>query len=304
MDLSPISYTLWNENLFKSIFPQNVTLGDGEHRISVYGHAHHKFRALSSKQIFSLFIDMINSPQPLHPNTNVDSSHCVAMMTDLVKKPVWIQIPCNEPLLTHWVCKAKIPGRNVNLTDTNMFESAECQPGQYRCRDGECITEVYVCDGETDCTTGEDELNCELCHDEDMNYFDVDFCRSLCQLNDKCICHFLYDEAHSGGCVPYVVPILNQGHNFTYRCQDGIENHFNHSCFYDLDINGRLMFCSSLQFCETANCSNTYKCPGSYCIPYRRVCDGKQDCNNGEDEVNCDNHIFEEVHQVGNYNPI
>ena len=37
-------------------------------------------------------------------------------------------------------------------------------------------------------------------------------------------------------------------------------------------------------------CSNTFKCPRSYCIPTRKVCDGEDDCLEGEDEVNCDSY--------------
>ena len=65
------------------------------------------------------------------------------------------------------------------------------------------------------------------------------------------------------------------------------------TCMYDLDINGRLMFCANgahLQNCENNNCTHTYKCPNSYCIPHRFVCDGKHDCINGEDEKHCQNY--------------
>ena len=34
-------------------------------------------------------------------------------------------------------------------------------------------------------------------------------------------------------------------------------------------------------------CSGHFKCPSHYCIPYDYICDGKWDCPNGEDEVQC-----------------
>ena len=91
-----------------------------------YGQAPSIFRALTSdsEPIFSLFTHIVNSPQPLHPYTHVDSSHdCVAMITDLVKNPVWIQIPCNEPLLTYWICKAQIIEMNVNSTGVEKIQN-------------------------------------------------------------------------------------------------------------------------------------------------------------------------------------
>ena len=51
------------------------------------------------------------------------------------------------------------------------------------------------------------------------------------------------------------------------------------------------MYCRNgkhLQDCENAHCSAMMKCPNSYCVPYRYVCDGKWDCWNGYDELNCE----------------
>ena len=41
--------------------------------------------------------------------------------------------------------------------------------------------------------------------------------------------------------------------------------------------------------CENFTCSNKYKCPGYYCLQFGYVCNGKNDCPFGEDEVSCDN---------------
>ncbi len=42
-----------------------------------------------------------------------------------------------------------------------------------------------------------------------------------------------------------------------------------------------------LSNCQHHACPSHFKCPHSYCIPVHNVCDGKQDCPNGEEERYC-----------------
>ena len=44
-----------------------------------------------------------------------------------------------------------------------------------------------------------------------------------------------------------------------------------------------------LQYCKYVKCSGMFKCSNSFCIEIGDVCDGKQDCVDGEDEMFCDN---------------
>ena len=65
-------------------------------------------------------------------------------------------------------------------------------------------------------------------------------------------------------------------------------------CLYDFDQYGIMQWCRNgahLGNWAAINCTNSYKCPGSYCIPFHRVCDGRPDCIQGEDEVQCDDYI-------------
>ena len=65
-------------------------------------------------------------------------------------------------------------------------------------------------------------------------------------------------------------------------------------CLYDYDQYGIMQWCrngANLGNCAAINCTNSYKCPGSYCIPFHRFCDGRPDCIQGEDEVQCDDYI-------------
>ncbi|XP_063443845.1 low-density lipoprotein receptor-like isoform X2 [Mytilus trossulus] len=56
--------------------------------------------------------------------------------------------------------------------------SAECDEDEFKCRRGECIPDVWKCDGEPDCRNGKDEKNCptercdedhHLCNDNSPN---------------------------------------------------------------------------------------------------------------------------------------
>ncbi|KAL4221447.1 hypothetical protein ACF0H5_019704 [Mactra antiquata] len=62
-------------------------------------------------------------------------------------------------------------------------------------------------------------------------------------------------------------------------------------CIYKTDSAGYILGCRSgfhLQDCAEFVCPPaTVKCPGSYCIPLHYVCDGINQCPNGEDETGC-----------------
>ena len=42
-----------------------------------------------------------------------------------------------------------------------------------------------------------------------------------------------------------------------------------------------------LSNCQYHTCPSQFKCPDAYCIPKHSICDGKQDCPHGDDEMNC-----------------
>ena len=61
-------------------------------------------------------------------------------------------------------------------------------------------------------------------------------------------------------------------------------------CHYDMDQYGRLTTCRNgahLQHCRSIDCPGKFKCPSSYCISTVRLCDGRSDCLEGEDENYC-----------------
>ncbi len=42
-----------------------------------------------------------------------------------------------------------------------------------------------------------------------------------------------------------------------------------------------------LKYCKHHSCPSQFKCPDTYCVPTHVVCNGRQDCPNGDDEINC-----------------
>ena len=65
----------------------------------------------------------------------------------------------------------------------------------------------------------------------------------------------------------------------------------NELCSYLVDTAlNILLICRNgkhLENCEHYNCVRSFKCPYSYCVPYTYICDGKWDCLDGNDELNC-----------------
>ncbi|XP_071944551.1 uncharacterized protein [Antedon mediterranea] len=79
-------------------------------------------------------------------------------------------------------------------------------------------------------------------------------------------------------------------------CANGICIDQRHLCLFDYDVysDDVITGCrdrSHLQHCASFECpANTYKCPSSYCITIKSRCDGRDDCENGEDEQYCEDY--------------
>ena len=209
------------------------------------------------------------------------------------------------------------------MTDTNYYSQPSTPILHHVCGDWTYLHIAAVCDGRTDCADESDELNCHtICSQQNID------CIHDCKY-PHCTCSVLYFQCLHGGCVPFdalcngvlncldqsdelycsgnVSMISNNGsynngrhHNevdvtHDYFICDSGESHNkarDNLCQYDLDQDGRLMYCSDGKHlhdgCYAFGCSYGYKCKSSYCIPIRRVCDGYRDCTFGDDEQHCD----------------
>ena len=133
-----------------------------------------------------------------------------------------------------------------------------CGENRFRCNDGECIWQAWVCDGEKDCDGGEEE-DATLCAGW-ANCTNNDF---RCELSGECVdasrlCNGVddcVDKSDESGCD------LDEAEDDEYR----------------VDEDGRVQ-CGNNEI----SCDN-----GGYCVHESKVCDGVTDCYDGTDEQSC-----------------
>ncbi len=233
IDMSPVVYTKWNRHFFNRSYPHHMTVEtytapNGKKSYLEEG-VGISFTESPNKEHFLHYGNLRSvTTSVLHPHRETNSTQCTAMVLHLVKEPVWVQVPCNKPILRDWVCKKAIyPPKDkympLVLRDTtyniHSMHNSTCQSGQFKCHNGECILDVHICDGMSDCTTGEDEGSCNVCHDQYSHQLNVRYCRFNCGLSDTCTCNFLYHKKISSGYLPYInAPNINTEF---YQCQDG-----------------------------------------------------------------------------------
>jgi len=58
----------------------------------------------------------------------------------------------------HYDCKDK--SDELHCADDSSAKSQKCAPNKFRCANGECVDESFVCDGVGDCADRSDEQNC------------------------------------------------------------------------------------------------------------------------------------------------
>ncbi|XP_071944557.1 uncharacterized protein [Antedon mediterranea] len=145
------------------------------------------------------------------------------------------------------------------VEDCEIPLCGECSSGFLRCSDGKCLHPKFKCDRIRDCPTGIDE---PMDEPNNCQYTDT---KSLCNQTEMV-------------------------------CANGICIDQRHLCLLDYDVysDDVITGCrdrSHLQHCASFECpANTYKCPSSYCITIKSRCDGRDDCENGEDEQYCEDY--------------
>ncbi|KZS20079.1 putative Basement membrane-specific heparan sulfate proteoglycan core protein [Daphnia magna] len=152
----------------------------------------------------------------------------------------------------------------------------ECQSGEFKCRNNQCISNEQVCDKYADCPDKEDEENCpfgpEPCQAGEFQCKSDKTCIAIAQRCDG------RDDCRDGSDEIGCLCTKNQ-----WQCDFG-------SC-----IDGKLR-CDGKVDCPTdqsdeANCLCTeyqFRCRDGTCLDSRRRCDARYDCPDESDEEDCD----------------
>ncbi len=171
------------------------------------------------------------------------------------------------------------------IIDANMIQVYEkCDPDEFQCRVGECVLDVYVCDGQRDCTNGQDEAKCdsngglerftkrgrrrlESKYLQRMLDSSVRACAGYCLKADGFVCRSFNYHAGKRLCT------LSEGNVGTLGALSGDEPQWD---YYELTS-------------ESVDCDDRLRCPSGKCLRDDQLCDGKNDCggDDGLDERLC-----------------
>ncbi|XP_050736343.1 uncharacterized protein LOC127008378 isoform X2 [Eriocheir sinensis] len=197
--------------------------------------------------------------------------------------------------------------------DPRFCRSFPCPTDRpFRCRSGKCIARESLCDGVfRDCAEGEDELfefckTVHICPAGRSFKCDYGICvpeQMVCDgtfncldATDELVCNGVRDGCDDGSdeqnCTSVLCPASRSFKCTSGRCLDG-----------GLVCDGRddcgdgsdELNCPTPSRPEASavptppECpSNTFTCNNGACVPVTRVCDGRKNCLEGEDEADCD----------------
>ncbi|XP_071948833.1 uncharacterized protein [Antedon mediterranea] len=190
----------------------------------------------------------------------------------------WNEVACEFPTTSQYICKYQL---DMYLNVTTTVEQVEksfkgCYREDYQCNNQECIHQLFVCDGKTDCRDGSDEFNCESeceygdfqCKDKQCIpvSFVCDFIPQCIDMSDEIECYYPNCTSEEFTCDNGQCIDSNQHCDLLIQCTDGSDEK-------DCDF-----------------CSSGFQCYDGSCLPLRAVCDATNDCpgDTVEDEINCD----------------
>ncbi|KAK7603208.1 hypothetical protein V9T40_003207 [Parthenolecanium corni] len=152
-------------------------------------------------------------------------------------------------------------------TDEDNCKDTSCENWQFPCENHKCIYAAWKCDGDNDCGDGSDEKDCSTVTPATIP--DVTIAAT-----NSCV-NWMY-QCNNRRCIPY-----------WWKCDrinDCGDNSDEVGCIYTPSSTVPTSpTTTSASGCGTGE----FQCALNECIPYSWVCDGMEDCNQGEDEKDC-----------------
>ncbi|CAH0400220.1 unnamed protein product [Chilo suppressalis] len=186
---------------------------------------------------------------------------------------------CNNDSIRHcipnsWVCDGERDCLGGEDEKDEKCKHSTCAPYMFRCPSGKCIFKSWMCDGENDCGDAEesDEKNCTTNTNTKLiprpTTEKIDFPTTCLDWMFRC---------ENGKCLPY-----------WWRC-DGIDDCGDHSDETGCGAFGHETTSVAPDQTKKTKCGkNQFTCAPGACIPLSWVCDRRNDCVDGSDEVGCE----------------
>ncbi len=215
-----------------------------------------------------------------------------------------------------------VTGRNDCFLSCFSY-NCTCSDLYFHCSLGGCIPWSRVCNGVNDCPNSEDEQSCEFYYLGSSSLRFITQNNNRLHFSDDTGPFLKEFPCKVGTTIPLtlkndLVPdcldqsdeseyqdFVTKGSKTTYStntslCHDPEETTCVQNypgvcyprrlyCIYELH-QSETAGCRNgghLSNCQYHTCPSQFKCPDAYCVPVHSICDGNQDCPDGEDEINC-----------------